>query len=287
MCRLRAGGGQRFGRSGGWQATGQDFLVSSGRGGPSHFSPSRVSRSLLPSFSWFEFFSPLHPLHAIFPSASAIRHQVMVMVIGGGQGGGGGARLQGGWGAPWTESGEHAVPWVYVVEGVGGGDPWQPVTVLSFWGTSSLLGVQDPFPPVGLQPENLRRAQGCLGAHLPPQAPKQLLRGPRALRLRQALQPSPLVLWPISGPANCRTTGSGSSIRGGCLLGLSLATSGPKLAASSSLRPCPTRLRPLLGPFRFPEPSVPSLGLPSVIPRCSTQLAVPWLDRWPGRAGLP
>lgn len=191
-----------------------------------------VSRSLLPSFSWFEFFSPLHPLHAIFPSASAIRHEVMVMVIGGGQGGGGGARLQGGWGAPWTESGEHAVPGVYLVEGVCGGDPRHPVTLLSLLGTSSLLGVQDPFPPIEFQPENLRRAQGCLAAHLPPPAPEQ-----QALGLCQALQPPPPpVLWPISGPGNCRTTGTGSSIRGGgCLLGLSLATFGPELAASSSL----------------------------------------------------
>lgn len=61
-------------------------------------SLSSVSRSLSPSFSWFEFFSPLHPLHAIFPSASAIRHEVMVMVIGGGQGGRGRARRQSGWG---------------------------------------------------------------------------------------------------------------------------------------------------------------------------------------------
>ncbi|KAB1259887.1 Nuclear factor 1 X-type [Camelus dromedarius] len=30
----------------------------------------------------FEFFSPLHPLHAIFSFAFAIRHEVMVMVIG-------------------------------------------------------------------------------------------------------------------------------------------------------------------------------------------------------------
>lgn len=92
---------------------------SGGRGGPSHhFSPSRA---VSPSFSWFEFFSPLHPLHAIFSSAFAIRHEVMVMVIGGGRGEGG--RLWGAWEHLWTESGELGVPGVYLVQG-------------GFWGES-------------------------------------------------------------------------------------------------------------------------------------------------------
>lgn len=177
MCRLRAGGGQRFGRSGGWQATGQDFLVSSGRGGPSHFSPSRVSRSLLPSFSWFEFFSPLHPLHAIFPSASAIRHQVMVMVIGGGQGGGGGARLQGGWGAPWTESGEHAVPWVYVVEGVWGGS-LAACDSLVLLGDILPTGGAGPIPSRRAPARKLEKSSGLFGCPFAPSGSKTTAAGP-------------------------------------------------------------------------------------------------------------
>lgn len=100
MCRLRVcgQGWQRIGCSGGWQAVGQDFATAAE--GVAHLTTLlRLALSVSPSFSQFEFFSPLHPLHAIFSFAFAIRHEVMVMVIGGGQGGRGGARLRGGWGA--------------------------------------------------------------------------------------------------------------------------------------------------------------------------------------------
>lgn len=77
------GAGRLWARTRGWRRKGRPISPL--------FSASRALPHL---FSWFEFFSPLHPLHVIFSSAFATRHEVMV--IGGGQGGRG-SRLQGGW----------------------------------------------------------------------------------------------------------------------------------------------------------------------------------------------
>lgn len=162
-------------------------------------------------------------------------------------------------------------PWGLSGSGCVCGDPRQPVTLLSLLGTSSLLGVQDPFPPHWAPARKPEKSSGVFGCLFAPSGSRTTAPNcTQALGLCQALQPPPppppLVLWPISGPGNRRTTGSGSSIRGGeGLLGLSLATVGPELAASSSLWPCPTQLRPLLSPFRFPVPSAPFLGLPGVL----------------------
>lgn len=117
----------------------------------------RLALSVSPSLSWFEFFFPLHPLHAIFPFASAIRHQVMVMVIGGGQGGRGGPGYRVAGRHFWTQSDEHGVPRVYLVQsgawGVLLGSLWFPQSLL---GVSSLLGMQGPFSPRGASQEELR-----------------------------------------------------------------------------------------------------------------------------------
>lgn len=59
----RAGCGQRFERSGGWQAAGQDFRA----GGVAHLTTFlRLALSVSPSLSWFEFF----PLSILFMPSS-------------------------------------------------------------------------------------------------------------------------------------------------------------------------------------------------------------------------
>lgn len=117
--------GQGMGSALGTLGAGRPQARTSGAvvGGVAHLTTFlRLALSVSPSLSWFEFFPPLHPLHDIFPSASAIRHPVMVMVIGGGQGGRGtpGYRVAGR--HFWIQSNEHGVPGVYLVQGGVWGD---------------------------------------------------------------------------------------------------------------------------------------------------------------------
>ena len=164
-CRLRAAGWAALWAP--WGLAGLPGQQWEGR----PISLFSVSRSLLPSFSWFEFFSPFRPLHAIFPSTSAIRHEVMVMVIGGGQGGGRRRPAAGGRGAPWTESGEHAVPGVCLVGrvcGGGGGDPRQPVTLLVPSGDIFSTGGAGPIPSHGAPARKPEKSSGPFGCPFAP-----------------------------------------------------------------------------------------------------------------------
>lgn len=168
----RAVCGQGVGSALGTLGAGRPQARTSGAvvGGVAHLTTFlRLALSVSPSLSWFEFFPPLHPLHDIFPSASAIRHPVMVMVIGGGQGGRGrpGYRLPGR--HFWIQSNERGVPGVYLVQGGvwGGGLPGSLWPSLSSLGVSSLLGVQGPFSPLGASQALPEKSSGVFGSFAP------------------------------------------------------------------------------------------------------------------------
>lgn len=164
MCRLRSGWGQRLRRSGGWRATGQDFRGAAG--GATHLTTFlRLALSRL--LSWFEFFSP-------FPSSSChlpicIRHKTSSHGHGHWRRAGWEkeTRLWGGWGHFWTESDEHGVPGVYLVQGWGWGPPRQPVILLVPSEGVLPPGVQGPFLSLGVSQALPEASSGVFGPFVP------------------------------------------------------------------------------------------------------------------------